>query len=154
MRLKSAFPLVVATSFLVAATVLLAAACGGTGLDGGDSEVREVPVRATDDLRFEPSEMRLRRGQSVRLMMENMGDSVHDFTVDEMPMMGGGTQGGPHDMGDGMNMDTSQYAMHMAVQPHRDGVMEFTPTESGSYTYYCTTNGHREAGMEGTIVVE
>jgi len=151
--LKSASPLAAATLVLVAVTGLLAAACGGTGLDG-DSEVREVRVRATDDRRFEPSEMRLRRGQSVRLMMENMGDSVHDFTVDEMPMMGGGTQGGPHDMGNGMNMDTSEYAMHMAVESHRDGVMEFTPTESGSYTYYCTTNGHREAGMEGTIIVE
>jgi len=152
-RLKRAFPLAAAALALVAVAGLLAA-CGGTGLDGGDSEVREVRVRATDDLRFEPSEMRLRRGQSVRLMMENMGDSVHDFTVDEMPMMGGGTQGGPHDMGNGMTMDTSEYAMHMAVQSHRDGVMEFTPTESGSYTYYCTTNGHRDAGMEGTIVVE
>ena len=154
MRVKSAFPLAAATLVLVAITGLLAAACGGTGLDGGDSEVREVRVRASDDLRFEPSEIRLRRGQSVRLMMENMGDSVHDFTIDEMPMMGGGTQGGPHDMGDGMNMDASQYALHMAVESHRDGVMEFTPAESGSYTYYCTTNGHREAGMEGTILVE
>ena len=154
MKLKSAFPLTAAASVLLAVAGLLAAACAGTGLDRGDSEVREVRVRATDDLRFEPSEMRLRRGQSVRLMMENMGESVHDFTVDEMPMMGGGTQGGPHDMGNGMTMDTSEYAMHMAVESHRDGVMEFTPTESGSYTYYCTTNGHREAGMEGTIFVE
>ena len=153
MRLKRAFPLAAAALALVAVAGLLAA-CGGTGLDRGDSEVREVRVRATDDLRFEPSEMRLRRGQSVRLMMENMGESVHDFTVDEMPMMGGGTQGGPHDMGNGMTMDTSEYAMHMAVQSHRDGVMEFTPTENGSYTFYCTTNGHREAGMEGTIIVE
>ena len=154
MRLKRAFRLAAAASALLAVAGLVAAACGGTGPDGGDSGVREVRVRATDDLRFEPSEMRLRRGQSVRLMMENMGDSVHDFTVDEMPMMGGGTQGGPHDMGDGMNMDTSQYAIHMAVESHRDGVMEFTPTENGSYTFYCTTNGHREVGMEGTIIVE
>ena len=87
-------------------------------------------------------------------MMENMGESVHDFTVDEMPMTGGGTQGGRHDMGNGMTMDQSEYAMHMAVQSHRDGVMEFTPTESGSYAFYCTTNGHRAAGMEGTIIVE
>ena len=154
MRLKRAFPLAAAALALVAVAGLLGAACGGTGLDGGDSGVREVRVRATDDLRFEPSEMRLRRGQSVRLMMENMGDSVHDFTVDKMPMMGGGTQGGPHDMGNGMTMDTSEYAMHMAVQSHRDGVMEFTPTETGTYAFYCTTNGHRAAGMEGTIVVE
>ena len=154
MKLKGAFSLVAAMPVVVAVTGLLAAACGGgTGSDG-DSEVREVRVRATDDLRFEPSEMRLRRGQSIRLMMENMGASVHDFTIDEMPMMGGGAQGGPHDMGNGMDMDTSQYTMHMVVESHRDGVTEFTPTESGRYTFYCTTNGHREAGMEGTIVVE
>lgn len=154
MSLKRAFQLATAASAVLAVAGLLAAACGGTGSNGGDSEVREVRVRASDDLRFEPSEIRLRRGQSVRLMMENVGESVHDLTIDEMPMMGGGTQRGAHDMGDGMGMDASQYAMHMAVQPHRDGVTEFTPSEGGTYTFYCTTNGHREAGMEGTIIVE
>lgn len=29
----------------------------------------------------------------------------------------------------------------------------FTAHENGTYTFYCTIEGHREAGMEGTIEV-
>ena len=33
-------------------------------------------------------------------------------------------------------------------------VVEFTVSETGEFVYYCTTPGHREAGMEGMFVVE
>ena len=136
---------------LLAAVALAAAACGDGG-DNGTGDVREVRVSASDDLRFEPSEIRVRMGEPVRLMMQNMGATVHDFTVDEMPMMGGGDQGGTH--GGGMRMTQGDYAMHMAVESHRDGMVEFTPTERGTYAFYCSVQGHREAGMAGTIIVE
>ena len=31
--------------------------------------------------------------------------------------------------------------------------LQFTSEKSGSYAYYCTVSGHRQAGMEGKVVV-
>ena len=137
---------------ILAVAAIAAAACGDDG--GSSDDVREVRVRASDDLRFQPSEIRLTVGERVRLVMENMGTAVHDFTVDEMPMMDGGSSGPSHDMAGGMSMGTNDYAMHLAVESHRDGMMEFTPTERGTYTYYCSAGGHRDGGMQGKMMVE
>jgi uncharacterized cupredoxin-like copper-binding protein len=30
----------------------------------------------------------------------------------------------------------------------------FTPTTTGTYSFYCGVPGHREAGMVGTLIVE
>jgi uncharacterized cupredoxin-like copper-binding protein len=30
----------------------------------------------------------------------------------------------------------------------------FTPTTSGTYTFYCRVTGHTEAGMVSTLIVE
>ena len=145
---------VVVLAAILAVALVAAAACGGDDSSSESSgDVREIRVRASDDLKFEPSEIRLNVGERVRLVMENMGVSVHDITVDEMPMMDGGSGGAAHDMGEGMDMG-SQNAMHLAVESHRDGTMEFTPTERGTYTYYCSVEGHRDGGMQGTMIVE
>jgi uncharacterized cupredoxin-like copper-binding protein len=152
---KKTTTLLLAGLAILAITLVLAAACGGDDGSGGAGagDVAQIRVKAADSLRFEPSEIRLTAGQPVRLMMENMGASIHDFTVDQMPMMGGGATGAAHDMS-GMTMGARQYAMHLAVESHRDGTVEFTPTAPGTYTFYCTASGHREAGMEGKMIVE
>ena len=146
---------VVVLAAILAVAGIAAAACGGDDSSPGSSgEAREIRLRASDDLRFEPSEIRLTVGERVRLVMENMGLNVHDLTVDEMPMMDGGSSGPSHDMGAGMSMGSNEYAMHLAVESHRDGMMEFTPTERGTYTYYCSVEGHRDDGMQGRMIVE
>ncbi|MDP3767887.1 MAG: multicopper oxidase domain-containing protein, partial [Dehalococcoidia bacterium] len=43
--------------------------------------------------------------------------------------------------------------LHVAADPGGTAVLEFTPTETGDFVFYCTVEGHRESGMEGTITV-
>jgi len=151
---KKSATLILPAVTALATVLLVAAACGEDEGSGGSAsgEVTDIRVKATDDLGFEPSEIWLEAGRPVRLTMENMGASIHDFTVDQMPMVGGGSTGAPHDMS-GVMMGTGGHAMHLAVESHRDRMMEFTPTATGTYTFYCSTSGHREAGMMGKMIV-
>ncbi|MDA0302102.1 MAG: plastocyanin/azurin family copper-binding protein [Chloroflexi bacterium] len=43
--------------------------------------------------------------------------------------------------------------MHVAAEAGRVAEIEFTPTQAGTYVFYCTVPGHREAGMEGKLIV-
>ncbi|OGH73908.1 MAG: hypothetical protein A3C90_02730 [Candidatus Magasanikbacteria bacterium RIFCSPHIGHO2_02_FULL_51_14] len=75
---------------------------------------------------FSPDSLRLTKGQPVKIEVSNGG--FHSFTVDELgvdaPIRGSSS------------------------------IVEFTPTKTGTFTYYCNVPGHREAGMMGTVVVE
>ena len=44
--------------------------------------------------------------------------------------------------------------MHMAVANGASGTSEFTPTTPGTFTFFCTVAGHKEAGMTGTLTVK
>lgn len=40
------------------------------------------------------------------------------------------------------------------IDPGADGVLELKDFEPGEYQFWCTVPGHRDAGMEGTLVLE
>lgn len=44
-------------------------------------------------------------------------------------------------------------SLHIAAAAGESVDLKFTATEAGSYTFYCTVPGHREAGMEGKLTV-
>ena len=147
--------------FLALALVAVAAvawACGGS--DDGESASRgetagplEVRLVAEDEggaLAFEPKEIRTRVGQTVRLMLDNRGLALHDFSVEGMPVrsvMATGAEHGGHATGsEGMEL-------HVASDPGQSGELEFVPLEPGTYVFFCSVVGHREAGMEGRLIV-
>ncbi len=42
----------------------------------------------------------------------------------------------------------------MAALMGQTNTIEFTPTKPGTYEFFCTVAGHKEAGMVGTLVVK
>ena len=109
------------------------AADDGHGDEGHDesSEVangaRRVEVTAAS-LSFDPDEVTVEAGEDVAIVLTS-DDMLHDFTIDELDA-------------------------HVAADRGETKEGGFTADEPGRYTYYCTVPGHRDAGMEGTLVVE
>ena len=56
-----------------------------------------------------------------------------------------------HDMG---NMGGMEPELHVAALMGQMATLEFTPTKPGTYEFFCTVAGHKEAGMKGTLVVK
>jgi uncharacterized cupredoxin-like copper-binding protein len=140
------------------AVVLAAFACGGSddgesassGETAGPVQVRVVADDEGGDLAFEPKEIRARVGQTVRLVLDNQGLALHDFNVEGMPVrsvMATGAEHGGHETG------SEGTALHVASDPGQSGELEFVPLEPGTYVFFCSVLGHREAGMEGRIIV-
>jgi len=141
-------PLTIAALLLAGTTVL--AACGdddetssgdmpamedgGHGMDGHDDEenspvadgARRIEVSATIDA-FDPEEITAEVGEDLAIVLTSE-DLLHDFTIDELDA-------------------------HVAADRGETAEGGVTADEVGTYTYYCSVPGHREAGMEGTLTV-
>jgi plastocyanin len=88
---------------------------------------REIPVTA-DGFAFDPDEITVRAGEDVAIVLTSV-DILHDFVVDELDA-------------------------HVAADRGETATGGLRADEPGRYTFYCAVAGHREAGMEGTLVVE
>jgi uncharacterized cupredoxin-like copper-binding protein len=80
------------------------------------------------DFGFRPGQLRVRAGQTVNLALANRGAILHDVTI---PVLG----------------------FQLVAQPGQRAVGALTPTTPGTYEFYCSVPGHREAGMIGRLVV-
>jgi putative membrane protein len=102
---------------------LVLAACGGGGPP-------PLTVAVTgQDIKFEPTSFTAQVGQAVTVNFENAGALEHSFLIDELNVKIEGVLAG------------------------ESGSATFTPSNAGTFTYYCNVTGHREAGMVGTLTV-
>ena len=145
-------------SWAVAALGLVAifvvgAACGGDARDikdSNDSSVRELKIGMSDELAFNPPAIEVSAGEPIRLIVENSGAALHDWSVAEIAVervMSEGSETGGHSA-HGEELD-----LHVALDGGQAGSIEFTPMEAGEYRFVCTVTGHAAAGMIGTLVV-
>jgi len=79
------------------------------------------------DIGWDPKEITIGTGPQT-IAITNTGVSLHDFTIDEL----------------GIKVDL----------PAGETTNVEINAEPGTYTFYCSIPGRREAGMEGTLTVE
>lgn len=124
---------------------------GNGHADDDGAEPRDVTIVTKDELAYEPAEIRVHVNEPVRLILDNSESStLHDFNVEEIPVEDVHAEGAEHGHGeDGEGVD-----LHVAADAGHTGVLEFTPTEAGEYEFFCSVDGHADAGMVGRIIVE
>ena len=104
---------------------------GHMGDDHGEAspvadDARRVEVAARS-FEFDPTEIQAEVGEDLAIVLTSE-DILHDFTIDELDA-------------------------HVAVEAGDTGEGGVRADEPGRYTFYCSVDGHRAAGMEGTLVV-
>ena len=60
---------------------LLAAPASGVGKVGAEKDVRKVVRVSMYDNYFKPSSIRVKKGQTVKFIIENKGEFVHEFNI-------------------------------------------------------------------------
>ena len=108
----------------------------------------EITLEARD-IAFGAPEVEVTLGQPVRLIFKNTGQLEHDFNVETILV----TRVKEESTGHGHNSGAT-VALHVAAEPGGTARLEFTPLEPGTYFFYCSTAGHQEAGMYGTLIVK
>ena len=109
---------------------------------------RTVRVEMTDQMRFHPAEITVRRGEIVRFVPVNKGQVMHEMvlgTMDELKKHAEMMKKHPT-----MEHDEP----HMAhVAPGKSGEMGWQFTRAGEFFYGCLIPGHFDAGMIGRVKV-
>lgn len=140
-----------------------------SGEPGKASEVgRSITVQMYDNY-YEPESIEVKPGETVRFVVENKGNLVHEFNIGtpdmheshqkEMTMMveHGVIQGGKlnrnmmeMDMGNGMSMKHDDpNSLLLEAGESQEIVWKFS--EKGNIEFACNVPGHYQAGMYGDV---
>ena len=109
---------------------------------------RTVRVEMTDQMRFHPAEITVRRGDVVRFVPVNKGQVMHEMvlgTMDELKKHAELMKKHP-----GMEHD-EPYMAHVAPGKTETVVWQFT--KPGEFHFGCLIPGHFEAGMVCKVAV-
>jgi plastocyanin len=81
-----------------------------------------------ENMAFSQSEVQLKVGQPVTLNLVNKDGYAHAF-------------------------DTDEFDVHVPLLAEETVTVTFTPKTAGNFAFYCSSVGHKNAGMIGTLIV-
>jgi uncharacterized cupredoxin-like copper-binding protein len=109
---------------------------------------RIVRVGMADTMRFTPSELKIKRGETVKFVVHNSGKVMHEMVIGTMKELKEHAE--MMKKHPAMEHD-DPYAAHVA--PGRTETIVWQFTREGTFYYGCLEPGHFEAGMVGKIEV-
>ena len=109
---------------------------------------RTVNVDMTDNMRFTPSEISVKQGETVRFVVKNSGAVKHELVL-----------GTPEELKEHYAMMLKMPGMEHAddnmvsVAPGKTGEVVWRFTQAGKVDFACLQPGHYDAGMKGFVKV-
>ena len=137
-------------AILAVVFTLLLAACGQSQPAASAPQTFAV---AAKEFAFAPTGLTVKAGQPVTIDLQNQGAVEHDWSVREIEISGEAKSSGDTPSGHMMGDTGDEPKLHVAAGIGGKGTLTFTPSKPGTYEYYCTVAGHKEAGMVGTLTV-
>jgi uncharacterized cupredoxin-like copper-binding protein len=116
-------------AFVLGAILVSAIPANNTNAGVSAEVLAQLPAVTTAHYRFDQAELRARVGETVALQLENSDAGAHSFDIDE-------------------------FNVHVPMPAGTPALALFRPSKPGTYKFYCSVPGHRDAGMVGTLIVE
>lgn len=119
------------------------------GIAGAPKGARKVEIIMTDAMRFQPAHLEVREGETLRLVVRNRGQMLHELVI--------GTQA-ELDQHAALMLKfpdmahDEPYMVH--VDPGKSGEIVWTFNRAGTFRFACLIAGHYQAGMVGSITVQ
>lgn len=110
---------------------------------------RTVRVEMADSMRFDPAEITVKRGETVKFVVRNNGKLMHEMVLGTMQEL--------KDHGAMMKKHPTMEhdEPHMAhVAPGKTETMVWQFTKAGEFYFGCLVPGHFDAGMIGKVAVK
>ncbi len=109
---------------------------------------RTIALSMSDDMKFTPNKIDVKRGETVRITLKNTGAQLHEMVIgtkkelDEHAALMVKFPAMEHD---------EPYMAHIA--PGKTGEIIWTFNRAGEFDFACLIAGHYQAGMVGKIYV-
>lgn len=95
----------------------------------GSSSLKQIKITGSE-FSFNPASLTIKKGENIQLTFTNNGAVPHDFVLEEL-------------------------GIKTKILPvGQSETMSFTANQSGTFSFYCSVTGHRNAGMEGQLTVQ
>ncbi len=110
---------------------------------------RTIEMSMSDDMKFTPGTINVKKGEVLKIVHENKGKLMHEFVLgtpellEEHAEMMKKFPGMEHD---------EPYMLH--VPPGKSGAMIWRFDQAGEVSFGCLIPGHFDAGMKGSVLVE
>lgn len=109
---------------------------------------RTITIDMGDNMRFTPSGLQVKQGETVRLLIRNKGNARHELSLGTQKELLAHLEA----MKKYPDMEHDE-PNSITLEPGKQGEIIWQFTRAGTVHFACLIPGHYEAGMKGTVRV-